>query len=52
MTDYDYNKLKAQLAILRDVEKDYPTATIFSAIVQIEARVKLYETKQEKEQKQ
>lgn len=37
---YTYHKLKAQLAILLDVEKEYPTATISNAIQQIKLRIK------------
>lgn len=39
MTDYEYHKLNAQLAILKDVEKTYPTSTIQNAITQIAARI-------------
>jgi len=51
MTDYDYHRLKAQLAILQDVAKDYPTSSISNAITQIEARIKFFEAKQEQENK-
>lgn len=47
MTDYHYHRLKAQLAILKDVVKDYPTSSIANAITQIEARIKSFEAKQE-----
>lgn len=40
MNGYAYNRLKAQLAVLKDVEGEYPTATIISAIKQIDARIK------------
>ena len=33
-------ELERQLEVLREVEKDYPTATIWSARMQIEARIK------------
>ena len=52
MTDYDYHRLKAQFAILQDVAKDYPTSSISNAMTQIEARIKLFEAKIQKEQKQ
>lgn len=40
MTDRDYTCLKAQLAILKDVAKDYGGKTIENIIHQMEARVK------------
>ena len=52
MTDYDYHRLKAQFAILQDVAKDYPTSSISNAMTQIEARIKLFESKIQQEQKQ
>lgn len=39
MTDYELHKLKAQVAVLKDVAEVYPTATIDSAIRQIESRI-------------
>lgn len=45
--DYKYHKLNAQLAVLRDVAKDYPTRTIANAIQQIEARIKHIEQRKE-----
>ena len=44
MLDYEYHRLKSQLAILRDVEKDYPTASLPNAIRQIDARIKHIES--------
>ena len=41
--DYEYNKLKAQLIILRDLQTEYPTSTIRNAIQQIESRMKFLE---------
>ena len=38
--DYEYNKLKAQLAILEDVAKEYPTSSVPNAIQQIKSRIK------------
>lgn len=38
--DYEYHKLKAQLAVLKDVEKDYPTSSIANVIKQLESRIK------------
>lgn len=52
MTDYEYHRLKAQLAILQDVAKDYPTSSIANAMTQIEARIKLYDARKQQEQKQ
>ena len=36
----EYNKLKAQLAILEDVAKEYPTSFVLNAIQQIKSRIK------------
>ena len=38
--NYEYNKLKAQLAILEDVAKEYPTSSVPNAIQQIKSRIK------------
>ena len=38
--DYEYHKLKSQLAILKAVAEDYPTASLTNAIQQIESRIK------------
>ena len=38
--DYEYHKLKAQLAILEDVAKEYPTSSVPNAIQQIKSRIK------------
>ena len=46
--DYELHKLKAQVAVLKDVEKSYPTATISNAISQMQSRIKEIE-KQNKE---
>ena len=41
MTEYEYNKLKAQLAILKDVAEEYrENRTIGNIIANMEARVK------------
>ena len=40
MGSYELHKLNAQLAILKDVEKEYPTCTITNCIKQIESRIK------------
>jgi hypothetical protein len=37
---YEYHKLKAQLAILEDVAKEYPTSSVPNAIQQIKSRIK------------
>ena len=42
--DYELHKLKAQVAVLKDVEKVYPKATISNAISQIQARIKEIES--------
>lgn len=41
--EYEYHRLKAQLAILKDVMQEYPTATIANAAQQIQARIKCIE---------
>jgi len=46
--DYELHKLKAQVAVLKDVEQVYPTSTISNAISQMQARIKEIE-KQNKE---
>ena len=43
--DYEYHKLKSQLAILKDVVTVYPTASLPNAIQQIESRLKNIESK-------
>jgi hypothetical protein len=43
--DWELHKLRAQLAVLKDVEKVYPTSSIPNAITQIEARIKHIESR-------
>lgn len=43
--DYELNRLKAQVAVLRDVLSDYPTSTLSNAITQIESRIRHIENK-------
>ena len=43
MTDYELNKLRAQLAILKDVMEEYSGRTIDNIIANIEARIKARE---------
>lgn len=43
--DYELHKLKAQVAVLKDVEKEYPMATVSNAISQMQARIKEIESK-------
>ena len=40
MTVREYIRLKAQVAVLREIAMDYPGKTIENVIVQIEARLK------------
>lgn len=40
MYGYDYHRLRAQVAILKDVVAEYPTASISNAIMQLESRIK------------
>lgn len=42
MNQADYNRLTAQLGVLRQVAKDYPGKTIENIIQQMETRVKCY----------
>ena len=42
--EYKLHKLKAQVAVLKDVEQIYPKATISNAISQIQARIKEIES--------
>jgi hypothetical protein len=42
--DFELHKLKAQVAVLKDVEQVYPRATISSAKSQIQARIKEIES--------
>ena len=44
MTDYELHKLKAQVAVLKDVEQVYPTATISNAISQMQSRIEEIES--------
>jgi hypothetical protein len=46
--NYELHKLRAQVAVLKDVEKEYPTSTIGNCITQIESRINEIE-KQTKE---
>lgn len=43
--DYEYHKLKSQLAVLKDVVEIYPTASLPNAIQQISERIKEIEKK-------
>ena len=38
--DYQLHKLRAQVAVLKDIEKDYPKCSIGNCITQIESRIK------------
>ena len=40
MTVREYIRLKAQVAVLKEIAMDYPGRTIENVIVQIEARLK------------
>ena len=42
--DYELHKLRAQVAVLKDVEKEYPMATVSNAISQMQARIKEIES--------
>lgn len=43
MDNYQYNKLKAQVSVLKDVLVEYQTRSISNAIQQIESRIKFFE---------
>jgi len=43
--DWELHKLRAQVAVLKDVEKTYPTASIPNVIKQMEARIKHIESR-------
>lgn len=36
---YEYHKIKSQIAILKDVVEEYPTASLPNVIQQLEARL-------------
>ena len=42
--DYELHKLKAQVAVLKDVAKVYPTCTIGNCITQLESCIKEIES--------
>ena len=42
--NYELHKLRAQVAVLKDVEKDYPKCSIGNCITQIESRIKEIES--------
>lgn len=42
--DYELHKLRAQVAVLNDVAKIYPTSSIGNCITQIESRIKEIES--------
>ena len=43
--DYELHKLRAQVAVLKDVEKDYPKCSIGNCITQLESRIKEIESR-------
>lgn len=42
--NYELHKLRAQVAVLKDVEKDYPKCSIGNCITQLESRIKEIES--------
>jgi hypothetical protein len=42
--EYQLNKLKAQIAVLKDVGKEYPSSSISNAIMQMQSRIKEIES--------
>ena len=45
--NWNLHKLRAQIAVLKDVLKEYPTSTIACAVKQIETRIKYIESQNE-----
>ena len=45
--NWNLHKLRAQVAVLKDVLKEYPTSTISCAVKQIETRIKYIESQNE-----
>lgn len=45
--DYELHRLKAQVAVLKDIAKEYGTCTITNAIMQLESRIKHIEQNKE-----
>lgn len=43
--DYEYHKIKSQIAVLKDVALEYPTSSIGNVITQLEGRLKEIEKK-------
>ena len=46
MTQYDYNRICAQLQIVKDVLEEYGNRTLENAVQTLEARKKWYEENQ------
>ena len=44
MIDYELHKLKAQVAVWKDVERVYPKSTVSNVISQMQARIKEIES--------
>ncbi len=42
--DYEFHKIKGQIAVLEDVVKEYPTSSVPNVIAQLKARLKHYES--------
>jgi hypothetical protein len=40
MSSYEYNRLSGNIAVLREVAREYPCKTIENVIQQMEARIK------------
>ena len=47
--DWELHKLRAQVAVLKDVVVTYPTCTISNAITQMEARIKKKESQNDEQ---
>lgn len=42
--DYEFHKIKGQIAVLEDVVKEYPTSSVPNVIAQLKARLAHHES--------
>lgn len=43
--DYEYHKIKGQIAVLEDVATEYPTSSVPNVIAQLKARLDFYNSR-------
>ena len=43
--DYEFHKIKGQIAVLEDVVKEYPTSSVPNALMQLKSRLKHIESR-------